>query len=68
MLSPILPQLLLSLLRTAAAGLTEEEIQHAIKEVNPQLLSYITATLRESKNDQTQLEIANAIFTANDLR
>lgn len=56
------------MLRTAAAGLTEEEIHQTIREVDPQLLSYISAALKETKVNQSELEIANAIFTANDLR
>lgn len=68
MLSPILPQLLLSLLRTAAAGLTEEQIQNAIRETSPQLLSHLVNLLKQTTDSRTILENANAIFVANDLR
>lgn len=68
MLSPIQPQLQLSLLRSAAAGLTEEEIAHAIREVSPGVTKDLLGHLRVTNSISTNLGIASAMFTRNNLK
>lgn len=68
MLSPIQPQLLLSLLRTGAAGLTEEEIGQTINEVNPRVISDLVSQIKYETNNNNEIGIANALFTADYLR
>lgn len=67
-LSPIQPQLQLSLLRTAAADLTEEEIAHAIREVNPSITRSLIGQLKQSNSLSTSLGVASAIFAKNNLK
>lgn len=68
MLSPIQPQLQLSLIRTAAAGLTEEEIGQAIREVNPSITKDLIGNLRTANSVSTNLGVASAIFAKNNLK
>lgn len=68
MLSPIQPQLQLSLLRTAAAGLTGEEIAHAIREINPTITNELVRNLRTTNSVATNLGVASAMFTKNNLK
>lgn len=67
-LSPIQPQLQLSLLRTAAAGLTEEEIAQAIHEVNPSITKDLIGNLKTSNSVSTNLGVASAVFAKNTLK
>lgn len=68
MLSPIQPQLQLSLLRTAAADLTQEEIAHAIREVNPSVTRDLVNNLKVVNSVSTNLGVASAMFTRNNLK
>lgn len=61
-ISPIQPQLLLSLLRTAAAGLTEQEIAETIGEIDPRVITELVSQLKHDASSHTELGIANAIF------
>lgn len=61
-ISPIQPQLLLSLLRTAAAGLTEQEIAEAIGELDSRVITELVSQLKHDTSSHTELGIANAIF------
>lgn len=67
-LSPIQPQLQLSLLRTAAVGLTEEEIAHTIREVNSGITKDLIGNLRISNSLSTNIGVANAVFIKNNLK
>lgn len=68
MLSPIQPQLQLSLLRNAAAGNTEEEIAHAIREVNPSVTRDLLGRLKRTNSISTTIGVASAIFTKTNLK
>lgn len=68
MLSPIQPQLQLSLLRTAAANLTQEEIANAIHEVSPGITRDLIGHFKTSNSLSTNLGVASAIFAKNDLK
>lgn len=67
-LSPIQPQMQLSLLRNAAAGLTEEEIAQAIREVNPSVIRDLISNLKISNSLSTNLGVASAVFTKKNLQ
>lgn len=67
-LSPIQPQLQLSLLRTAAVGETQNEIAHAIREVNPGVTRDLIGNLKVINSISTNLGVASAMFTKNKLK
>lgn len=67
MLSPIQPQIQLSLLRIAATDLTEEEIAQAIQEVNPGVTRELIGNLKVPNSISTNLGVSSAIFTKNNL-
>lgn len=68
MLSPIQPQLQLSLLRTVATGLTEEEIAQTIREVSPSITKDLMSRLKVSNGLSTNLGVASAVFIADTLK
>lgn len=67
-ISPIQPQFLLSLLRSTAAGNTENEIARTIGEVNPRLITNLVSQLKHQQNTHTELGVANAMFTADNFQ
>lgn len=67
-ISPIQPQLLLSLLRTAAAGLTEQEIAETIGEVDSRVITELVSQLKHDTSSHSELGIANAIFADDNFR
>lgn len=67
-LSPIQPQMQLSLLRTAAAGNTRDEIGSAIREGNPDITRSLVGDLRITNSVSTQLGVASAVFAKNKLK
>lgn len=66
--SPIQVQMILSLLRTAAADVTESQIRSVLRETEPRAINDLIVAIRQSSSEFTTLEIASAIFAANDLR
>lgn len=58
----------LSLLQTASAGLTAEEIQQAIHERDPQITKNLVHKLRASNSPSTTMGLASAIFAQNNLK
>lgn len=67
-LSPIQPLMQLSLLQTASAGVTAEEIAQAIRERNPQITKDLVRKLRTSNSPSTTMGLASAIFAQNNLK
>lgn len=58
----------LSLLQTAAAGATAEEIADAIHERNPQITKGLVGKLRTSNSLSTNMGLASALFAQNNLK
>lgn len=58
----------LSLLQTASAGATAEEIARAIHERNPQITKTLVGKLRTSNSPSTNIGLASAIFAQNSLK
>lgn len=54
--------------QNAVTGLTEEEIGRAIGEISPELSRRLSTQLRSANSVSTHLELASAIFTANQLK
>lgn len=67
-LSPIQPLMQLSLLKTAAAGVTAEEIESAIRERNPHITKDLVGKLRTTSSPSTTIGLASAIFAQNNLK
>lgn len=67
-LSPIQPQLQLSLLRIAAEDLTEEEIANTIREVNPGVTRDLINNMKISHSLSTNLGVSSAIFAKKNLQ
>lgn len=67
-LCPIQPQIQLSLLRNAAADLTEEEIAQAIREVNPGITRDLINHLKLSNSLSTNLGVTSALFAKKNLQ
>lgn len=61
-ISPIQPQLLLSLLRTASSGSTERQIAETIGEIDTRTITGLVTLLKHDTNNYSELAIANAIF------
>lgn len=49
-------------------GFTAEEIAQAIRETNPDVTRRLSSQLRSTNSLSTNLELASAIFTANNLK
>ncbi|KAJ6631755.1 Serpin I2 [Pseudolycoriella hygida] len=64
---PILVQLLLSQIETAAAGNTKEEISSVIRNVDPRLLSNLVHSIKATRY-RNELNLASAIFSARQIR
>lgn len=58
----------LSLLQTAAAGVTAEEIARAIREKSPQITKSLVGRLRTTNSPSTNMGLASAIFAQNSLK
>lgn len=58
----------LSLLQTAAAGVTAEEIARTIHESNPHITKDIVGKLRATNSPSTNMDLASAVFAQNNLK
>lgn len=67
-LCPLQPQLQLSLLRHAAAGNTESEIGETIREIDSSITRDLLDRLKSTRSDSSDLGLASAIFTADNLK
>lgn len=58
----------LSLLQTAAAGATADEITRAIQETNPRITKELVSKLRAVNSPSTEMGLASAIFAQNNIK
>lgn len=68
MLSPLQPLMQLSLLQSAAAGVTAEEIARTCQETNPHITKELVGKLRTSNSQSTNMGLASAIFAQNNIK